>query len=209
MEEKEKKGKEKGKGKAVQIAAPPAMGRAARQRKRQAAVDAAKTGKPEKPVVPIRSILKRPKTAEAEKKEQEKKREEEAASKEVEKAAAVKRWEEGKLSQEEGETYSAADRPIRDLADDANTIEEVAAGQRIAHMAGMRALGSQWEEDWACSHAASPQQQHQQQQCRQQQQPRLPEWQQQQQPQHQQQQHQQIQASPRVLQQQRQQGNWT
>jgi len=46
-EEKEKKGKEKGKGKAVQIAEPPAMGRAARQRKRQAAVDAAKTGKPE------------------------------------------------------------------------------------------------------------------------------------------------------------------
>jgi len=176
-EEKEKKGKEKGKGKAVQIVAPPAMGRAARQRKRQAAGDAAKTRKSEEPVAPIRSILKRPETAEAEKKEWEKKREEEAVRKEAEKvgkkeeekAAAVKRWEEGKLSQEEGETYSAAARPIRDLADDANAIEEVAAGQRIAHMAGMQVLGSQWEEDWARSHAASPQQQCQQQQCRRQQ----------------------------------------
>jgi len=72
----------------------------------------------------------------------------------------------------------------------------------------MRALGSQWEEDWARSHAASPQQQRQQQQCRQQQQPRLPEWQQQQRLQHQQQQHQQKQASPRAPQQQQQQGNW-
>jgi len=210
-EEKEKKGKEKGKGKAVQIAAPAAMGRAARQRKRQAAVDAAKTGKPEEPVAPIRSILKRPETAEAEKKEREKNREEEAARKEAEKvgkkkeeekAAAVKRWEEGKLSQKEGETYSAAARPIRDLADDAIAIEEVATGQRIAHMAGMRALGSQWEEDWARGHAVSPQQQRQQQQRRQQQQPRLPKWQQQQRPQHQQQQHQQKQASPRAPQQQ-------
>ena len=155
-------------------------------------------------------------TAEAEKKEREKNREEEAARKEAEKvgkkekekAAAVKRWEEGKLSQEEGETYSAAARPIRDLADDANAIEEVAAGQRIAHMAGMQALGSQWEEDWARGHAASPQQQRQQQQRRQQQQPRLPEWQQQQRPQHQQQQHQQKQASPWAPQQQQQQGNW-
>jgi len=146
-------------------------------------------------VVPIQSILKRLETVEAEKKEWEKKREEEVARKEVEKAgkkeeekvAAVKRWEEGKLSQEEGETYSAAARSIWDLADDANAIEKVAAGQRIAHMAGMRALGSQWEEDWACSHAASPQQQRQQQQRQQQQQPCLPEWQQQQQPQHQQQ----------------------
>ena len=175
--EKEKKGKEKGKGKAVQDAAPPAMGRAACQRKRQAAVDEAKTGKPEEPVAPIRLILKRPETAEAEKKEREKKREEEAARKEAEKAgkkeeekaAAIKRWEEGKLSQEEEETYSAAARPIRDLADDANAIEEVAAGQRIAHMPGMRALGSQWEEDWARGHAVSPQQQCQQQQRRQQQ----------------------------------------
>jgi len=98
-EEKKKKGKEKGKGKAVQIAASPAMGRAARQQKRQAAVDMANTGKPEQPVAPIRSILKRPEAAEAEKKEMEKKREEEAARKEVEKvgkkekekAAAVKR----------------------------------------------------------------------------------------------------------------------
>jgi len=111
---------------------------------------------------------------------------------------AMKRWEEGKLSQDEGETYSAAARLIRDLADDANAIEEVAAGQRIAHMVGMWALGSQCEEDLARGDAVGPQQQRQQQQCRQQQQPRLPEWQQQQRPQRQQQQHQQKQASPRV-----------
>ena len=133
---------------------------------------------------------------------------EKAGKKEEEKAAAIQRWEEGKLSQKEGETYSAAARPIRDLADGANAIEEVAAGQRIAHMAGMRPLGSQWEEDWACGHAASPQQQRQQQQRRQQQQPRLPEWQQQQRPQHQQQRHQQKQVLPRAPQQQQQQGNW-
>jgi len=208
MEEKEKKGKGKAKGKAVQIAAPPATGHAARQRKRQAAVDAAKEMEPEKLAAPIRSILKRPETAEAEKKEREKKREEEAARKEAEKAAAMKRWEEGKLSQEEGETYSAAARPIRDLAGDAGAVEEVAVGQRIAHMAGMRALGSQWEEDWACGHAASPQQQCQQQQRQHQQQPRLSEGQQQQRPQQQQQQHQQKQASPRPPQQRQQQSNW-
>jgi len=126
--------------------------------------------------------------------------------KEEEKEAAMKRWEEGNLSQEEGETYSATARPIRDLAADADAIEEVATGQRVAHMAGMRALGSQWEEDWAHGHAASPQQQRQQQQ-----QPRLPEWEQQQRPQQQQQQqqqHQQKQASPRVPQQRQQQGSW-
>jgi len=71
-----KREEEKGKGKKVQIAAPPATGCAARQRKRQAAVDTAKAMEPEKTVVPIRSILKRPETAEAEKKEREKKREE-------------------------------------------------------------------------------------------------------------------------------------
>jgi len=53
-EVKEKKEKEKGKGKAVQVAAPPAMGRAVCQRKRQAAVDEATTGKPKEPVAPIR-----------------------------------------------------------------------------------------------------------------------------------------------------------
>ena len=87
-------------------------------------------------MAPIRLILKRPETAEAEKKEREKKREEEAARKEAEKAgkkkeeksAARKRWEEGKLCQEEGETYSAATRPIRNLAGDADAIEKVAAG---------------------------------------------------------------------------------
>jgi len=181
-EEKEEKEKGKEKGKVVQSVAPSATGRVARQRKRQATVDAAKAGKPQEPAAPSRSILKRLETAEAEKKEREKKREEEAArkgaekegEKEAEKAAATKRWEEGKLSQEEGETYSAAPRPIRDLANDADAIEEVAAGQKIAHMAGIRALGSQWEENWARSHAVSLQQQRQQQQRQQQQQPHLP-----------------------------------
>jgi len=57
-EEKEEKEKGKGKGKVVQIAAPPATGRVARQRKRQATVDAAKAGKPQEPAAPSRSILK-------------------------------------------------------------------------------------------------------------------------------------------------------
>ena len=200
----EKKKKETGKGKAVQTATPPAEGRAGRQQRRQAAVNAAMVANAAPAAAP-RSILKRPETEEAER-EREKRREAEAArrgaekegEKEAEKAAATKRWEEGKLSQEEGETYSAAARPIRDLANDADAIEEVAAGQRIAHMAGMQALGSQWEEDWARGHAASPQQQRQQQQRRQQQQPRLPERQQQQRPQHQQQQLQQKLVSPRA-----------
>jgi len=55
---------------------------------------------------------------------------------------SVTRWEEGKLSQVEGKTYSVAARPIWNLADDANAIEEVAVRQRIAYMAGMQALGS-------------------------------------------------------------------
>jgi len=75
-------------------------------------------------------------------------------------------------------------------------------------MAGMQALGSQWEENWARSHAVSPQQQRQQQQRRQQQQPHLPERQQHQRPMPQQQQLQQKLASPRALQQQQQQSNW-
>ena len=148
-------GKEKGKGKAVQIATPPATGRAARQRKRQAAVEAAKAREPERPAAPTRPILKRPQTAEAEKREQEKRGEEEAAMKDAEKAgreeeakaAAMKRWEAGELSQKEGETYSATARQIWDLTGDAGDTQEAAAGRRIAHMAGIRALGSQWEED--------------------------------------------------------------
>ena len=132
-----------------------------------------------------------------------------AGKKEEKKAAAMKRWEEGKLRQEEGKTYSAPARPIWDLASGAKAIEEVAAGQRIAHMAGMWVLGSQWEKVWARGHMASPQQQCQQQQCQQQQQPRLPGWQQQQRSQHQQRQHQQKQASLRALLQGQQQGNCT
>ena len=138
------KGKEKGKGKAVQITTPPARGRAARQRKRQAAVDAPKAREPEKPAAPTRLILKRLQTAEAEKREREKKGEEEAARKEAEKVgreeeekvAAMKRWEEGELSQKEGETYSATARQIWDLTGNADDIEEAAAGRRIAQVMG-------------------------------------------------------------------------
>jgi len=45
------------------------------------------------------------------------------------------------LSQKEEETYNAAARLICYLADPENA-EEAAAGQRIVHMAGMRALVS-------------------------------------------------------------------
>jgi len=51
--------------------------------------------------------------------------------------AAMKKWEAGELSQEEGEMYSRAARSILALAGETNTLEEVAAGQRIAHMAGL------------------------------------------------------------------------
>jgi len=181
-------GKEKGKGKVVQITTPPATGRVAYQRKQQAAVDVAKAREPEKPAAPTRPILKRLQTAEAEKREREKKGEEEVARKDVEKAgreeeekaAAMKRWEVGELSQKEGETYSAAARQIWDLTGDAEDTEEAATGRRIAHMAGMRALGSQWEEDWAHGRMAPLQRQRQQQQRQQQQKPAPSEWQQQQ-----------------------------
>ena len=104
----------------MQIATPPATGRAVRQRKRQAAVDAATAREPEKPAAPTRPILKRTQTAEAEKKEREKRGEGEAAMKDTEKAgrgeeakaAAMKQWEAGELSQKEGETYSAAAKQI-------------------------------------------------------------------------------------------------
>ena len=90
-------GEKKGKGKAVQIADPPASGRVERQRRRQAAVDTAKEGESEEPRMPTRPILKRPKTKEAGKKAEEQRKEEEAR-KGMEKSAAMKTWEEGVLS---------------------------------------------------------------------------------------------------------------
>ena len=205
----------------MQIATPPATGCTARRRKRQAAVYVAKAREPEKPAAPTRSILKQLQTAEAEKMEREKKGEEEAARKEVkkagreeeEKAAAIKRWEEGELSQKEGETYSAAARQIWDLTGDADDTEEVAAGRRIAHMAGIRALGSQWEEDRARGRTAPlqrqrHQQQRHQQQRQQQQQPAPPERQQELRPQRQQQRYHQKPASPQAPQQGQQQSSW-
>ena len=43
--------------------------------------------------------------------------------------------------------YSRATRPISSLADDSHDLEEMAAGKRIAHMVGIRALESWWEEE--------------------------------------------------------------
>jgi len=218
--EKEEK-EEKGKASMVQVATP-AGGKthrqkgSAKQQKRQAAADASNEKERAEPKVaaPIRQILKRPETAEAEKNAAEERRKEEE-KKDEEKAAVMKRWEEGDLSQEEWETYNAAARPIQYLADDAEAIEEVAAGQRMAHRAGMRALDSQWEKERAPPQLAPVKprqqqqraplqtqqrqhQQHQQQQQRQQPMPR-------QGPQKGQQQWQQ-QGAP--AQSQQQQGNW-
>jgi len=148
-----KKGKEKENGKAVQIAVPPALGRVARQARRQTAVDEARAGRAEEPVAPIRSILKRPEMEEAEKKAEEKTKEE-VAKKQEEKMAAMKKWEARELSQKEGETYSRAARPIQALVGETNTLEELAAGQRITHMAGIQALESRWEEEWDDARAA-------------------------------------------------------
>jgi len=158
-----KKGKEKEKGKAVQIAIQPALVRAARQARRQTTVNEARAGRAEMPVPPIRSILNRPETEEVEKKAEETTKQE-VAKKQEEKMAAMKKWEAGELSQKEGETYSRAARPIQALAGETNTLGEVAAGQRIAHIAGMRALESRWEEEWDCARAAPLQQQQQSQQ---------------------------------------------
>jgi len=87
--------KEKGKAKAMQIAVPPApapgctrmLRGSAWQQRWQAAANAAKVAKL-KVVAPIRAILKRPGTVEAEKKWEEK-RKEELAKKEEEKVAEV------------------------------------------------------------------------------------------------------------------------
>jgi len=91
----------------------------------------------------------------------------------VEKAAAKaevwKRWEAGRFNAEEEEVYGRVMRPISSLADDSYDLEEMAAGKRIEYMAGMRALESWWEEEWACTLTIPPQPQHQRQQQQQQQ----------------------------------------
>jgi len=134
---------------------------------------------------------------------------EKAGREEEAKAAAMKRWEAGELSQKEGETDSAAARQIQDLTGDADDTEEAAAGRRIAQMAGMRALGSQWEEERARGRMAPLQGQRQQQQCPQQQQP-PPQQQQRPPPERQQQQrrYHQRPASPQAPQQGQQQSSW-
>jgi len=101
----------------------------------------------------------RPEMVEAERKADEMRREEvarrkvEATRKEearkVEKVAARMRWEVGELSQEETATYDSAASPIKYLASDSEDLTEVAAGQRIEHMAGMRTLEDRWEENRA------------------------------------------------------------
>jgi len=67
----------------------------------------------------------------------------------------MNRWEEGKLSQREWETYNAAARPLQDLAGDSEAVQEVAVGRRITYMAGMRPLGSQLEEEKACARSTT------------------------------------------------------
>jgi len=187
--------KEKEKAKAMQIAVPPApapgctcMPRgSAWQQRWQAATDAAKVAKLGV-AAPIRSILKRPETVEAEKKREEK-RKEEVAKKEQEKVVGVvekaagkaevrKRWEAGRFNAEEEEVYGRAMRAISSLTDDSHGLEEMAAGKRIAYMVGMRAVESRWEEEWARALTIPLQPWHQRQQ---QVQPRAPQQQQQQQ----------------------------
>jgi len=166
--EKEKKTrKDKGKGKAVQLVAPPTLAckpkGSVQQQRRQAEVDknraeAARTGLKVEAVVPsapapVRSILKRPETIAAEKAEKE--------AREREKAAARKRWVRGDFSKQEEESYTQAARPLWGLG---NTDEEEEATQKVAHLAGMRAVEDHWEQEWESNAArASPQQQKQQQ----------------------------------------------
>ena len=126
------KKKEKGKAKEVQIAVPqsPVRARArapkclAHQQKHRAAADAARAEKaqvsPRPEVATVRSILKRPETAAAEKA----KKEEQVAAK----AAVKERWEKGELNEEEREVYNSAATPIKYLAADGEDMGEVAAG---------------------------------------------------------------------------------
>ena len=151
-----------GKGKAVQTATPPAIGQAGRQRKRQAAVDAAKAEKAMEPTPPVRPILRRPETEEAETKREREREEEVARKKKEEKTEAKKRWEGGELTGVEVATYDAAASPIEFLARDSEDLAEVAAGQSIAHMAGMRALEEEWEESWPRGQGPPPERRMQQ-----------------------------------------------
>jgi len=173
----EKKKKEKGKGKAVRTATPPAEGRVGRQQRRQAAVNAAMVANAAPAAAP-RSILKRPEMVEAEREQAkekvaEEKEEEAGRAAELErrraaKAEAKRRWEGGNFEGEEGVAYGGAMRPILSLADESQDLEEMAAGKRIAHMVGMRAVEEHWEEEWDRMHAAPPPPRRQQQQGQQQ-----------------------------------------
>jgi len=177
----ERKKKEKGKGKAVQTATPSAEGRAGHQQRRQAAVNAAMAANAA-PAAALRSILKRPETVEAERQQAKKKvaeEKEEEAGKEAGRAAelerrraakveAKRRWEMGNFEDEEGVAYGGALRPISSLVDESQDQEEMAAGKRIVHMAGMRAVEEHWEEEWDRRHAAPPPPRRQQQEGQQQ-----------------------------------------
>jgi len=112
------------------------------QKKRQAALDAAREEKGKEAAASTAAgspqlILKCPETAAAEKREAE--RAAKTAEKAAAKAEASKRWETGGLNEEEEEVYRRATRPISGLADDSADLEEMAAGNRIAHMVGIRA----------------------------------------------------------------------
>jgi len=116
----------------VQTATPPAEGRAGRQQRRQAAVNAAMVANAAPAAAP-RSILKRPETEEAEREQAKKKVAEEKEQKvgraaELErrraaKAEAKKRWEGGNFEGEEGVVYGGAMRPISSLADECQDLQ--------------------------------------------------------------------------------------
>jgi len=135
--------KEKGKGKEVAAAVPPKSHHTARQQARQAGVDRAAAERAEKrapsvtPAVP-RSILKWPETnAVAE--------ERQFMEKVARKVAARVRWENAEFSDEEGQAYSGAANPIKNL-DPPDNDASLRAQQEVAHRAGMRAVEEYWED---------------------------------------------------------------
>jgi len=135
--------KEKGKGKEVAAAVPPKSHHTARQQARQAGVDRAAAEGAEKrapsvtPAVP-RSILKWPETNVVAEERQ-------FMEKVARKVAARVRWENAEFSDEEGQAYSGAANPIKNL-DAHDNDASLRAQQEVAHRAGMRAVEEYWED---------------------------------------------------------------
>ena len=144
---------DKGKEEEVRIAVSEASTRPAR--KPRAEVGGTRTERaaattPETALVPG-TILKRPETI--------KREEDERKERLARKTAARAKWESGDLEKWEWEAYSKAANPI--LALEAGDDEAEKAARAVAHMAGMRAVETLWEERQGQQKERPPQGYHQ------------------------------------------------